>query len=64
MYSGTQMMFLMSKHFVSSMVVCKPDAVTITKTTQIHGASNAMLVYALQKPETSTKHTIPNRCFE
>ena len=37
---------------------------TATKATQIHGASNVMFVYALQKPETATEHTIPyhNRC--
>ena len=32
----------------------KPDAVTVTKATQIHGASNVLFVYALQNPETAT----------
>ena len=37
-----------------SMVMCKPDAVTVTKIIQIHGTSNVMFVYALQKRETAT----------
>ena len=45
---------LFQKILWESMVVSKPYAVTVTKLTQIHGASNAMFVYALQKPETAT----------
>ena len=49
-----------------SIVLSKLDEVTVTKATQIHGASNVIFVYALQKPETATEHTIPyhNRCSE
>ena len=45
---------LLQKILWESMVVTKPDAVTATKATQIHGASNVMFVYAIQKPETAT----------
>ena len=45
---------LLQKILWESMVVSKPDAVTVTKAPQMHGASNVMFVYALQKPETAT----------
>ena len=45
---------LFQKNLWESMVVSKPDAVTVTKAPQIHGASNVIFVYALQKPETAT----------
>ena len=47
-------MHLLQKILWESMVVSKPDGVTVTKATQIHGASNVIFVYALQKPETAT----------
>ena len=45
---------LLQKILWESMVVSKPDGVTVSKATQIHGASNVKFVYALQKPETDT----------
>ena len=45
---------LLQKILWESMVVSKQDAVTVTRATQIHGASNVMFVYALPKPETAT----------
>ena len=47
-------LLLLQKILWESMVVSKQDVVTATKATQIHGASNVMFVYALQKPETAT----------
>ena len=45
---------LLQKILWESMVVSKQDVVTVTKATQIHGASNVMFVYALPKSETAT----------
>ena len=42
----------------------KPEAVTATKVSKIHGASNVMFVYVLQKSETATRHIIPSRSSE
>ena len=45
---------LLQKILWESMVVSKPNRVTVTKATQIHGASNVIFVYALQNPDTAT----------
>ena len=45
---------LLQKILWEPMVVRKSDGITVTKATQIHGASNVIFVYALQKPETAT----------
>ena len=54
-----QMMFVMMQLIIGQKkekVVCEPDAVTVTRATQVHGAANVLCVNALhvQMPETAT----------